>query len=99
MTDAIAKQVPLIEQLEAVPETARLVIDDDDGNGTRYMPVGRMCKEAAELLRKIAHQAPKCWGLPMADGDICDCITPEEHSREPGKYTVPLYINQHLGEK
>jgi hypothetical protein len=46
-----AYQVPLVEQLESVPTDARLVIDDADGMGTRFIPVGRMCREAAAALR------------------------------------------------
>jgi hypothetical protein len=34
---------------------------------------------------------PIAWGMPRPDGTIIDCITPEEHAREPGQYTVPLY--------
>ena len=46
-----ACEVPLVEQLERVPKDARLVIDDADGMGTRFIPVGRMCHEAATALR------------------------------------------------
>jgi hypothetical protein len=34
---------------------------------------------------------PIAWGMPRPDGAIIDCITPEEHARMPGQYTVPLY--------
>jgi hypothetical protein len=34
---------------------------------------------------------PIAWGMPRPDGTIIDCITPEEHARMPGQYTVPLY--------
>jgi hypothetical protein len=34
---------------------------------------------------------PIAWGMPRPDGTIIDCITPEEHDRMPGNYTVPLY--------
>ena len=36
-------------------------------------------------------QAPVAWGLPGSDGFIFDVISPEEHTREEGGYTVPLY--------
>ena len=49
MTDK-AYAVPLHELLAGVPREARLVIDDD-GMGTRFIPVGRYCNEAAEALR------------------------------------------------
>jgi hypothetical protein len=47
----LALEVPLVEQLESVPADARLVIDDADDMGTRYIPVGRMCHDAAKTLR------------------------------------------------
>ena len=56
-----AAQVPLVEQLASVPETARLVIDDADGKGTHYIPVGRMCKEAAAALTKLAQGQEQEW--------------------------------------
>jgi hypothetical protein len=34
---------------------------------------------------------PIAWGMPRPDGLILDVICPEEHAREPGQYTVPLY--------
>ena len=46
-----AYAVPLHELLDSVPRDARLVIDDPDGKGTRFIPVGRYCHEAAEALR------------------------------------------------
>jgi hypothetical protein len=54
-----AHQVPLVEQLESVPADARLVIDDADGMGTRFIPVGRMCREAAAALRTAIEQSEK----------------------------------------
>ena len=44
--------VPLHEQLTSVPENSRLVIDDPDGKGALFIPVGRMCHEAAAALRE-----------------------------------------------
>ena len=52
MTDK-AYAVPLHEQLARVPRDARLVIDDPDGMGTQYIPVGRMCHETAAELRRL----------------------------------------------
>lgn len=51
-----AKQVPLRELLASVPADARLVIDDADGKGTRSIPVGRLCQEAAAALVEDALQ-------------------------------------------
>jgi hypothetical protein len=39
----------------------------------------------------IMTDQPIAWGMPQPDGAIIDCITPEEHARMPGQYTVPLY--------
>ena len=64
MTEAIAYQVPLDEQLASVPENARLVIDDPEGLGTRFIPVGRMSQEAAAELRRL-HEAHD-WQYKMA---------------------------------
>ena len=37
-------------------------------------------------------QEPVAWGMPSAGGGfIVDCITPEEHDRVEGAYTIPLY--------
>ena len=36
-----AYEVPLVEQLESVPNDARLVIDHADGMGTRFIQIGR----------------------------------------------------------
>ena len=58
MTDK-AYAVPLHEQLANVPRNARLVIDDADGMGTRFIPVGRMCHEASEALSSRLSQPKK----------------------------------------
>jgi hypothetical protein len=36
-------------------------------------------------------QEPVAWGMPGKDSHIFDVICPEEHAREEGGYTVPLY--------
>lgn len=38
-------------------------------------------------------QKPVAWGMPNASGDILDVISPEEHGRLEGGYTVPLYTS------
>ena len=35
---------------------------------------------------------PVAWGMEK-DGLILDVICPEEHEREEGKYTIPLYTH------
>ena len=44
-------EVPLVELLESVPKSARLFVDDEDGNGTSHYPVGHLCHKAAKALR------------------------------------------------
>jgi hypothetical protein len=70
-----AHEVPLVEQLESVPNNARLVIDDADGMGTRYIPVGRMCHDASKALRQAIAEAEK--QKPIGKAYLCDkCHTP-----------------------
>ena len=38
-----------------------------------------------------AEQEPVAWGMPNIYGEIYDVISPDEHARMPGQYTVPLY--------
>lgn len=37
-------------------------------------------------------QEPVAWGMMNDDGAIYDVITPEEHARCEGEYSVPLYV-------
>ena len=56
--------VPLHELLAGVPRGTRLEINDPDGMGTRFIPVGRYCHEAAEALRAALAQPepePVAW--------------------------------------
>ncbi len=39
----------------------------------------------------MSNKQPAAWGMEHPDGDIIDVITPEEHAREEGGYTVALY--------
>lgn len=50
-----AKQTPLVELLDAVPEDVRIgVQDSEDWNaGTTWHPVGRLCRDAAAELRRL----------------------------------------------
>ena len=34
---------------------------------------------------------PVAWGFKDFEGNINDCICPEEHDRAEGDYTIPLY--------
>ena len=51
--EAIAYAVSLYELLDNVPRNERLIIDDQDGKGTRFIPIGRMSHEAAAELRRL----------------------------------------------
>lgn len=59
MTDE-AYAVPLHELLASVPRGTRLEITDPDGMGTRFIPVGRYCHEAAAELRRL-HEENLQW--------------------------------------
>ena len=66
-----AKQVPLRELLASVPADARLLIDDADGLGSRSIPVGRLCQEAAAALEEPV-QEPVAWVSKRALARIKD---------------------------
>ena len=36
---------------------------------------------------------PVAWGFKDFEGNINDCICPEEHDRAEGDYTIPLYLH------
>jgi hypothetical protein len=72
MSDQQAYEVPLIEQLESVPADARLTIESEDGLSTRYIPVGRMCQEAAAVLRSESRVS---WGIDWGKAGDKSCAT------------------------
>jgi len=102
-----AHQVPLVEQLESVPADARLVIDDADSMGTRFIPVGRICREAAAAIRTAIEQAekqePVAWMVYTLDGkSVCVTDNPQDFSdknRVFPLYTDPPAIEAKLKEK
>jgi hypothetical protein len=51
-TQPEARQVPLVERLEAVPADARLAVNDGPFS-TSFHPVGAMAHEAAAELRRL----------------------------------------------
>lgn len=55
MSDDKVCAVPLREQLASVPTDARLVIDEGIW-ATRFIPVGRMCNEAAERIEQLERE-------------------------------------------
>ena len=57
-------------------------------------PRNEALRERMEALRQALsqpEQEPVAWGMQRKDGVIIDVICPEEHAREPGDYTIPLY--------
>lgn len=105
MNDGACK-VPLAFLLREVPKDARLVIDKEFG--TQFIPVGRICHEAAEMLMiEQQHMEPIAWiydwyaededidGVPTG-GLVNDWITAnydEAHSPTNGCHNIrPLYL-------
>jgi hypothetical protein len=39
---------------------------------------------------------PVAWGMTWKDGEIYDVISPAQHAKEEGDYTVPLYTQDQL---
>ena len=72
-----AKQTPLIELLERVPQDARVVVEHDQFSSTSH-PVGRLCHEAAAALRAalaepepVMHQYKyQAYGYYKEDGKL-----------------------------
>jgi hypothetical protein len=49
-------------------------------------------EKKAEIARELGlDYEPVAWGMEQPDGEILDVISPEEHARLEGGYTVPLY--------
>lgn len=72
-----AKQTPLIELLERVPHNERCRVDEPDGMGSVFIPVGRLCHEAATSLRKRQTQPQRThW-------EGCEEVHPECRQQEP----------------
>ena len=82
-------------------EAAQQALEALDGFVAKELTFGqRYTNEAQALLDSIhalrtalaePEQEPVAWGMPRPDGQILDVITPEEHARVEGAYTVPLY--------
>ena len=54
----------------------------------------RAANEAITAIKEALaqpEQEPVAWGMEQSDGEILDVITPEEHARLEGGYTIPLY--------
>jgi hypothetical protein len=51
----------------------------------------KMIEEPPNSTTDVVESEPVAWGMQNADGQITDVITPEEHDRIEGDYTIPLY--------
>jgi hypothetical protein len=75
MNEETCVSVPLLELIDAVPLDGRLSIDDADGKGTTYYPVGKMLHEAADKIRSFeALQSSKVEPAPSnmdMRADLC----------------------------
>jgi len=60
----------------------------EESHPEAYRHVITSLRQAIEQAEK---QEPVAWGMQNDDGQIYDCITPEEHARLEGEYKVPLY--------
>lgn len=47
----------------------------------------------AQLEKVVGAQEPVAWAMPKGDGTFIDVITPAEHARDEGSYTVPLFAH------
>lgn len=58
---------------------------------------GDMASAAAQGFRdgvaSVTQQEPVAWAMPKGDGTFIDVITPAEHARDEGSYTVPLFAH------
>jgi hypothetical protein len=41
----------------------------------------------------MSEEKPVAWAMKDKDGNFYDCISPEEHDRHEGSYTIPLYTH------
>ena len=89
-----AKQTPLVELLDAVPEDVRIgVQDSEDWNaGTTWHPVGRLCRDAAAELRRLHAANLKLAGAidmireTLNDGNVDDLL-----------YIINTALEEHRG--
>jgi hypothetical protein len=68
--------------LEPIPFAGMVEIDESFDRTASHM--------AGEY---VSYNKPVAWGMLDKDGGIYDSISPEEHDREEGAYTIPLYTH------
>ncbi len=74
-----------IEILRELTEAMEIA---SNGGGVNFYEYAKSGREAIAELEK---REPAAWGMENDDGQIYDCITPEEHAKKEGQYTVALY--------
>jgi hypothetical protein len=74
-----------IEILRELTEAMEIA---SNGGGINFYEYAKSGREAIAELEK---REPAAWGLEHPNGDIIDVITPEEHAKKEGQYTVALY--------
>ena len=91
-----AVATPLYELLENVPPKTRLVVDDEDGMGTSFIPVGRLCHEAAAALRQLLEQPEQSEVVVVSNGHVSPLMTHMMNKRAKSniKQVIELYDAQ-----
>lgn len=56
-------EVPLTERLEAIPHTARIVIEEN--HSSQNIPIGAMCHEASKRIKELAEQKANSFMLEL----------------------------------
>ena len=81
-----------LDALEGVLDDSPKVLEASISGGL-YEVV--QCRDAITALRTAIAEAkrlePVAWGLMNDHGEVYDCISPSEHAKYEGRYTVPLY--------
>ena len=76
LTREEAQQVSLVEQLESVPEDAKMIYEHSPLE-SENIPIGALCREAAKALRaKLSEPEPEpvAWIFQHEDTGQTDCI-------------------------
>jgi len=77
-----ARSVPVQDQIKAITQEAMQKIHDLEDQVRR---------EVYNIPPAAPMKEPVAWGMIGHNGTIFDVICPEEHARQEGGYTVPLY--------